>query len=190
MIIDINTRQKILSVSILGIAFLFCILNMNFYIDDGLIYGRYIENYSKGVGLVFNEGENYNALTSPFFTYLVLLVNSLFDDVLFSLNLVSAVCFLALLFGTYALLNSYGFIRAAVFASAIIAVTPFFYKLFTLETTLYSSLIIFSLIAYQKKSYYLLTTILALLVATRSEGIFLCIAILIHSGFMRSIWPD
>ena len=36
-------------------------------LDDALIYARYIDNFTKGNGLVFNPGIKVNGLTSPLF---------------------------------------------------------------------------------------------------------------------------
>ena len=46
-----------------------------YQLDDALIYLRYIKNFQEGHGLVYNPGERFNGLTSPFFT------NSLMRDI-------------------------------------------------------------------------------------------------------------
>jgi len=46
--------------------------NRDFQFDDGLIYQRYVRNWLDGAGLVYNRGERFNGLTSPFYSYLVM----------------------------------------------------------------------------------------------------------------------
>ena len=56
-------------------------LNRNFRLDDALIYYRYIRNYLDGNGLVYNIGERFNALTSPLYTYLSLVLSSITREI-------------------------------------------------------------------------------------------------------------
>lgn len=57
------------------------------FIDDALIYARYIANALHGYGLVFNPGERINALTSPLFSYLVLATAKLLGGRIFAASI-------------------------------------------------------------------------------------------------------
>lgn len=187
-----SKEEKIIHINffVLIITILCCFFNLSFYTDDGLIYGRYLENFRTGNGLVFNPGEIYNALTSPLYTYLALALNGILQNTILSLNIVSSFFMVGTVYVMQSLLKEYGFSIAGTIGGALIAVTPFFYAHFTLETSLYSFLILASLFFYQKKNYFFLSSTLALLICTRSEGVFLLAALFLHTIFIRKYFPN
>src|SRR5262249_36588598 len=63
--------------------------NRDFQFEDGLIYQRYVRNWLAGAGLVYNRGERYNGLTSPFYSYLVMATAAVVRDVQLAVTLVA-----------------------------------------------------------------------------------------------------
>jgi len=55
-------------------------INRHYQLDDALIYLRYIRNFLNGAGLVYNPGDYFNGLTSPLYSYLVILTGLLLDN--------------------------------------------------------------------------------------------------------------
>ena len=146
----------------------------DFQLDDALIYLRYIKNFQEGYGLVYNPGERFNGLTSPFFTFLMLL-GSFWVNNLQWLTVVCSVCFLVIT----------GYLAAKLLTRSrfgqlltILSIVGFgyFYSTIGMETPLFLLLIVLSLYLYKINSDYVVIS-LALLVITRSEGIFLAIPI-------------
>jgi hypothetical protein len=76
------TRQDIfLFFFTIGLITLFTYLGRNFEVDDALIYYRYLQNFISGNGLVYNIGEKFNGLTSPFYTYISIIPTIIFRNV-------------------------------------------------------------------------------------------------------------
>ncbi|HRC70712.1 MAG TPA: hypothetical protein PLS42_13790 [Candidatus Competibacter denitrificans] len=73
-------------------------VNRHYQLDDALIYLRYVRNFLNGEGLVYNEGVYFNGLTSPLYSYLLILAGALVS------NLQVATILLAALFHASALL--------------------------------------------------------------------------------------
>lgn len=155
-------------------AFYFGYVWRGYQLDDALIYLRYIKNFQEGYGLVYNPGERFNGLTSPFFTF-CMLAGSFFVQNLQILSVVTSICFLV----------ATGYIASKLFARSLfgqlltmlsIVGFGYFYSTIGMETPLFLLLIVLSLYLYQKDSDYFVIS-LAFLVITRSEGIFLAIPI-------------
>lgn len=148
-------------------------LNKNFRLDDALIYYRYIENFINGNGLVYNIGERFNAISSPLYIYISILVSSVTREVeitqwvLNGIFIISAGIALAYLF--YSLNKpTLAFLSSLIFIS-----TKFFYTTFGLETNLFILISMLCIIFYYKKNYLLLSVLSGLLILTRGEGLFL-----------------
>ena len=171
------------------VTFIFGILNSNFYIDDGLIYGRYIKNLFDGFGLVYNKGEIFNGLTSPLYAYLTILVNYFLNDVILSLNFVSLIFHAIAVYYFYAVFSHSHLRITGLLVGLLISILPYFYLLYTMETTLYVALIAMCLNFYVKGKHAYLGVFLALLILARSEGLFLFISILIVHSFERKPMP-
>lgn len=147
-----------------------------YQLDDALIYLRYIKNFQEGHGLVYNPGERFNGLTSPFFTFVILLGSFLVKSLQW-LSVVTSVCFLV----------ATAYLSAKLFACSrfgqlltMFAIVGFgyFYSTIGMETPLFLLFIVLSLYLYKIDSDYVVIS-LALLVITRSEGIFLAAPICI-----------
>jgi len=143
-----------------------------YQLDDALIYLRYIRNFQEGHGLVYNQGEKFNGLTSPLFTYLML-AGSLLTKNLQALNILMSAVMLSLAAWVAGKLLSQSWLGAMLSALAI-ASFGFFYTTFGMETSLFLLLIALSLYLYQRESDWFLVA-LALLISTRSEGVFLAL---------------
>ena len=142
----------------------------DYQLDDALIYLRYIKNFQEGYGLVYNPGERFNGLTSPFFTLLILL-GSFFTQNLQWLSVVTSVCFLVLTAYFSAQLFTRSRFGELLTMFSIVGF-GYFYSTIGMETLLFLLLIVLSLYLYKINSDYVVIS-LALLVITRSEGIFL-----------------
>jgi len=159
-----------------------------FQLDDALIYLRYIRNFQNGYGLVYNPGEQFNGLTSPLFSYLMVL-GSFFTKNLQILSIASSGCFLAIA----AIIGGKLFSKTSLgqlFTSLSIASFGYFYLTFGMETPLFLLLLSLSLYLYKVNSRYLFLS-LAFLVITRSEGILLAapltIALLVRNKKLPNI---
>jgi arabinofuranosyltransferase len=131
-------------------------------IDDALIYARYIGNALAGKGLVFNVGENVNALTSPLFAYLLLGISWLLKgQVLLATILLSAIFF----FGAAALAE-----RLVPFAGFLVASTSYFYTLVGMETALFLFMLMLALTLYLDGKDQWIPVVSLLLILTRFEG--------------------
>ena len=148
----------------------FSYLAAGFQLDDALIYLRYARNFHNGSGLVYNEAENFNGLTSPLFTALSVLGGYLVRDLqILSIGLSGVFLAGAALLGGRIL--SAGKIETALTAS-VLASVGYFYLVFGMETSLFLFLIALSVFLYSKGNPWFVVA-LALLATTRNEGVFL-----------------
>ncbi len=157
--------------SLLAVAY-FTYVWRHFQLDDALIYLRYVRNFHEGHGLVYNPGEKFNGLTSPFFSYLIVLGSFVVRNLHVLTLGVAAVCLAATGFLGGRILCSTELGQA--FTSFVIVTFGYFYSTFGMETPLFLMLIALSLYLYRKGSDYFVIS-LALVVATRGEGIFLAL---------------
>lgn len=148
----------------------------DFQLDDALIYLRYIKNFQEGHGLVYNPGERFNGLTSPFFTFVIVLGSFLIKNLQW-LSVAASIGFLvATAYFSKSLFSSSRF--GQLLTMFAVVGFKYFYSTIGMETTLFLLLIVLSLYFYKTNSEYVVIS-LALLVITRSEGIFLAIPIAI-----------
>ena len=141
-----------------------------YQLDDALIYLRYIKNFQEGHGLVYNPGERFNGLTSPFFTFVILLGSFLIKNLQW-LTVVCSACFLVVTAYLSAKLFTCSRFGALLTMTSIVGF-GYFYSTFGMETPLFLLFIVLSLYLFKIDSDYVFIS-LALLVITRSEGIFL-----------------
>ena len=150
----------------------FSFLARNYQIDDALIYLRYVKNFHDGFGLVYNPGEKFNGLTSPFYTYVSLACSFLFNNLQTATIVISA----AFLVGA-SMLGGRLFSNGnweALCTTVAIASFGYFYSTFGMETPMFLMLIALSLYLYKLDSEYFVIA-LALLINTRFEGSFLAL---------------
>lgn len=150
------------------------------FIDDALIYARYIRNAVHGLGLVYNPGEHFNGLTSPLYSYVVLLFAKLAGGhVLAASAIVSGVAFLAACIIAETLVPLAGLLLAA---------TGYFYMLVGMETALFLCMLLLSLWLLERGLYIWLPAAVVLLVLTRFEGAALVPPLLVEL-YRRRRWP-
>lgn len=149
-----------------------------------------MRNFLAGEGLVYNPGERFNALTSPLFSYLSIATAWLLGDVHSASVVLAALCLgLALAVWT-ALFARYTAIPAAAFGGLLAATSPFFYSTFGMETPLFVLLLGVCLYLFETNRTFWLGVAGALLVLTRSEGIFLLAALAVEHLRQRRRWPQ
>ena len=162
-------RNFLWLIPLLIISF-FSYLARNYQFDDALIYLRYIKNFQDGFGLTYNPGEKFNGLTSPLFTYVVMVGSLIFANLQAVTIVLSAIFLLgaSILGGKIFSTNA----SEAIFTASVLGSFGYFYSTFGMETPLFLMLIGLSLYLFKTQSDYFMIA-LALLVITRSEGIFL-----------------
>ncbi|MGB2680499.1 MAG: hypothetical protein WBE39_04220 [Candidatus Competibacter sp.] len=160
---------------------LFCLawLNRHYQLDDALIYLRYVDNFLNGEGLVYNPGIYFNGLTSPLYSYCVILVGWLISN-LQATNILLAALFHASASIVFAETFFTQQSVAAGCAFIILSGTfPYFFLVYGMETPLLMLLIGLCFYFYQTKNYFWLGIFSGLLILTRVESIFLIVAFLI-----------
>lgn len=171
--VDFST---LLLLSPILLALYFGYVWQGYQLDDALIYLRYIKNFQEGYGLVYNPGERFNGLTSPFFTF-CMLVGSYFVQNLQWLSVATSIILLIATAYLSAKLFSHSRFGELLTLISIVGFA-YFYSTIGMETPLFLLLIVLSLYLYKKNSDYFVIS-LALLIITRSEGIFLAVPICI-----------
>jgi len=189
MQIDISKKSNFFIFIPILLAIYFSWLNRYFYLDDVLIYARYIENFLNGDGLVYNIGEKFNGLTSPFFTYISISTSYLFDNVVYGLNSLSALFFILSIWIFQRIFNYVSNEIFVVISSIMFITSPYTYSVFGMETYLFIFLIGLNIYLFLTEKYYLLLTTMALLLLTRNEGIFLILALVIEHFRLKREFP-
>lgn len=185
-----SSYQYLLIILPLSILAYLSYLNRAYQVDDALIYQRYIQNFLDGHGLVYNQGEFLNALTSPLYTYLSLVSAWLLNNsqtgaiILSSLLMGASLVVFSLVFSRY--IPIIFAVLGALFTSAF----PYFYHTYGMESSLFVFLIGLSLYFFEKHNHYYLGISLALLLITRSEGVFLVLAMFIEHLRLRRSFPE
>jgi len=139
-----------------------CWASRHYRVDDALIYARYIRNALNGHGLVFNYGERVNALTSPFFTTLLLAGSWLLKGHIILAELILGGVFLA---GACAVAE-----RLVPWSGLLVASTGYFYSCLGMETPLFLLMLSLLTLLYLEERLNWLPLIAALTMLTRLEG--------------------
>ncbi|MEO6909492.1 MAG: hypothetical protein ABI158_01030 [Edaphobacter sp.] len=150
-------------------------------IDDSYIYARYVANALAGHGLVFNIGDHVNALTSPLYAYLLLLVSWLLRG-----NVLLATVVLS---GTFLFLTSIMAERLVAFSGLFIASSAYFYFLVGMETSLFLFMILVVIVLFEQRRLNWLPLACALLILSRFEGGAL-IVFVAWQCYRRRAWPN
>lgn len=181
---------RLLWLASLGISLWFSYLNRFFELDDALIYHRYLRNLLRGDGLVYNPGEAFNALTSPAYTYLSLATSWLVGDVGTASTALAAALFLALLTVFFLLFRRVCGPLEAGLGCLFAASSPYLYQTFGMETLLFVLLTGLCLWLFEtEKGAFWLGIACALLLLTRSEGVFLVAALVTRHLWLRRPLP-
>ncbi len=167
------------------------ILNRHFQLDDALIYYRYIENALNGHGLVYNIGERHNALTSPFFTYIFLALSALFGGHIHAAAIVlSASSQLFLIIALLYCLRSTLSRWQLVFVPLLVSGSYYFCIVYGMETMLYLCLSFLCFYLFEKQRWAWLGIAATLLILTRSETVFLILALGLEHRLRRMPFPE
>jgi arabinofuranosyltransferase len=156
----LNLRLRILLLALLITLLTFA--SRHYHMDDALIYYRYIRNVLGGLGLVYNPGEHVNALTSPLYTYLLLLFSWLFHG---NIPFAAEIIFASTLIGACVLAE-----RQFPYAGLLVATMSYFYTLVGMETSLVLFLLILTLTLLFANHLEWLPLVLVLLTLTRFEA--------------------
>ncbi|MBW4037485.1 MAG: hypothetical protein HIU91_01185 [Acidobacteria bacterium] len=153
----------------------------HYVIDDALIYFRYMRNALDGLGLVFNPGEHINALTSPLYTYVLLLVSWMVRG---DVHLAASLIFAITLMGACVLAE-----RQSSYAGLVIASMGYFYSLVGMETPLLLFLLVLALALLLDDRVNWLPLVLILLLLTRAEAGAMIPACAIYM-YRNKRWPS
>ena len=185
-----NLWGKLLWLGALAVSGWFTYLNRFFELDDALIYHRYLRNLMRGDGLVYNPGEVFNALTSPLYTYLSVASTWALGDVRTGSVVLTAVLqigFLTILFHLFSRVHGP---LAAGLGCWLAVSSSYFYQTLGMETPLFLLLIGTCLWLFESaRSPFWLGIACALLVLTRSEGVFLVAALAVRHLWLRRPLP-
>ncbi|MEM6793436.1 MAG: hypothetical protein AAF725_05610 [Acidobacteriota bacterium] len=186
--------QPIVTSALLALAALlvgrFSFLGRHFELDDALIYRRYVANLLRGDGLVFNPGERFNALTSPLYSYLKIAASWLLGGEVRLATVLLGVALTGLtLAAFYLLLARFVPPVFAALGAVTTAASPYLYQTLGMETPLFLLLIGLCLLLADRPGTFWLGIASALLVLTRSEGIFLVLALAVRHLRRGRPWP-
>ncbi|MBF0550236.1 MAG: hypothetical protein HQK60_06850 [Deltaproteobacteria bacterium] len=175
----------------LGLTFAICLVATywfrNFTLDDALIYHRYIQNALEGKGLVYNQGEKFNGLTSPLYSYITLLISWLVNDVTRSQVWLSGACLFATCLVLARLFRQN--VIVAMTLPLLVATSRYFYTTFGLETTWFLFLTVLAIQQYEKNKYGLLGVVCSCLLLTRGESVFLVLVLTARHFLERRPFP-
>ena len=175
------SRRTAAILIICGITALLSVSASHFQLDDALIYARYTRNALHGMGLVFNPGEHVNALSSPLFSVLLLIVSwALHGNVLLAGYMLSAVFLAAACILAEDL---------APWSGVLVAATGFFYLCIGMETSLFLFLILLTFTLYRRGKLDLVPTFALLTILTRFEGGLLAVVIAVDAWRTRRVPP-
>lgn len=167
----------------------FSYINKTYQLDDALIYQRYIQNLFTGNGLVYNAGELYNGLTSSLYTYLTIIASFIIGDIQYASAILSTL-FMALALSVFTLsFSKHEHLHFVILGALFSACFPYFYFNYGMETQLFLFLIGLCLYLFEKEDIFLLGIACTLLIMTRSEGVFLILAMAIEHFRQRRPFP-
>jgi len=154
-------------------------VNRNYQLDDALIYLRYIRNFLNGEGLVYNLGAYFNGLTSPLYSYLIILAGVLVNN-LQTANILSAAIFHA---SALIIFTEVFFIQQSLTIRCLFiflaGTFPYFFLVYGMETPLFMLMIGLCVYCYRKEQYFWLGVFSGFLILTRVEGVFLVVVLLV-----------
>lgn len=187
----IHRSAALWSISAAVLVYIFITFkSWNWELDDALIYVRFVDNFLKGNGLVYNPGEYVNGLTSPLFTYLGIVAAAILGDARDGLMLVSAGSVLAVMLCCYRLLREIGITPVvATLPAWLIAVAVATFVNLGMEVGLFVLLFFESLRLYFRNAHFRLGIVLALLILARPEGVLLLPVLAINTLYHKRPLP-
>ncbi|MFO7534348.1 MAG: hypothetical protein R6X19_01460 [Kiritimatiellia bacterium] len=163
---------------ILRLVFLLCFYDH--FVDDSYIFMRYAEHFTEGNGLVYNLGERVMGFTSLTYTLLVAALTLLFRGVSSSALMAGLNMTVFILFG----LLIVRLVRGYVLRSSMLALFFFFFpfvdaSLSGMESFLFCLFLAATFISSDRGAWKLACLSAALAFATRPEGVFLLVPVLV-----------
>ena len=185
----IFNKQYLLYCIFLVPLFYFSYINKTYQLDDALIYQRYVQNLFMGNGLVYNVGEFFNGLTSSLYTYLTIIMVFIIGDIQQASALLSTL-FMALALSIFTLnFSKYEHLYFIILGALFAACFPYFYFNYGMETPLFLFLIGLCLYLFEKEDILFLGIACTLLIMTRSEGVFLILAMAVEHFRQKRPFP-
>jgi hypothetical protein len=110
--------------------------------DDAYIVGRYANNFVAGLGIVFNQGERINALTSPLHFFLLVLLHPFSGDVVHFYQIVGSTALGAVV--VWVAIRQWALTWRAILFLALVLISPFlmFWSVGGLETPILTALML------------------------------------------------
>lgn len=162
--------------AVFGICIFLSVAQRTIKLDDAFIYARYVHNALLGHGLVFNQGERVNALTSPMMGYSLVAASWLLGGRILLAEMILSTAFFI---GACSLAE-----YLAPFAGMLIASTAYFYSCYGMETSLFLLMLTLCVLLYVKERYFWLPLVCTLTTLTRFEGGLLALILLWR------VWQD
>jgi len=186
----ITLKQHLVLASILLLPIIyFSYLNRTLQLDDALIYQRYVQNFLDGYGLVYNHGELFNALTSPLFTYLSIVISFIVGNTQQATIILATASTILTTYLFIRILSRYENVYFVLFGALFMALFPYTYLVYGMETPLFILLITTCIFLFEEKKEFWLGIACALLLITRSEGVFLILALAIEHFRQKRPFP-
>ncbi len=157
-----------------------CILFVGWTYDDPFITYRYAENLSRGLGLVYNQGESILSTTTPLFALLLAVLHPLWSDLPSLAVLIGA---LSLAVGgllLWDLMDSPVQKHARWTGLLFYPIFPLVASTLSSETPLYLALCLGALASYQRQHYRLAALSASLAALTRPDGLLIGLILGIH----------
>jgi hypothetical protein len=186
--LNLEKHFVLLSTLLLPIIY-FSYLNRTLQLDDALIYQRYVRNLLDGYGLVYNLGEIFNALTSPFFTYLTIVASFIIGNIQQATIILATVATTLTIYLLIRVFSRYENFYFVLFGALFMALFPYTYLIYGMETPLFLLLISLCIFLFEERKEFWLGIACALLLITRSEGIFLILALAIEHFRQKRPFP-
>lgn len=183
-------RFGLLTAAVVAMVVLFSYLAREYTVDDALIYYRYVDNVLEGRGLVYNEGERINALTSPFYLYMLIVLGWLFGDVILAGTVLGGVSLILTSLVVSTLYERKGSPLPSILVPLLLASSFYLYRTFGMETILTMFLVLLALSLYRSHRYNALGIVSALLLLTRGESIFLLLGLMLLHFLDRRPFPS
>ena len=169
-----------LAVAVLGVWLTGLYRFSDYRLDDALIYLRYIRNAVEHGQLVYNLGDYFNGLTSPLYTGVLLLLAQIFNNLLVTANIYSALMLLAAAVALGYWIKGLDGRLAGFIAVVFILFSVYFYACFGMETAQFLLLTALALIAYSAQRFEWSVLALGLAWVTRSEAALLAAVMGLH----------
>lgn len=186
-----SRRKKIIIHLVLlsGLSILTIILFFRFSTEDSYITYRYAKNLVDGKGLVYNQGEKFLGMTSPFYALILALFGFLGFDIPSIGGLLSSISLGLSLLLIYLLTLRKGYPSIGLLCGAFILSCPWFLMTFGSETYFQLLMITAAFYFYDQKKYIPTASFCALAFLARPDGIVAAAVILLDYLIAKKRFP-